>query len=127
MSLALVLALVSQLGDNGEQAGVVTLEGISEGVSITEGGAFSYNVSLSIRPSSVVWVAPRVFIKEGKYSTRVWEKLRVEPSVLTFKPEDWIGNVPPSKTFQLIAPEDYVAEQTQRFYVEHAIASAARP
>lgn len=29
------------------------------------------------------------------------------------------------RIFQLIAPEGYVAEQTQRFYVEHAIASAA--
>merc|ERR1712070_302302 len=61
----------------------------------------------------------------GEDNAHLRTKLLVEPSVLIFEPEEWTGDSGPTKTLKLIAPEDYIAEETQRFYVEHVVASAA--
>lgn len=108
-------------------AGVVTLGGIEHSsISITEGeDPFAYTISLSTRPTKTVWVATKVSASSGEDSAHLRTKLMIEPSVLIFEPEEWVSGTGPTKSLNLIAPDDYIAEETQRFYVEHVVASAA--
>jgi len=105
----------------------VTLGGIEHSsISITEGeDPFTYTISLSAQPTATVWVATKVAATSGESSAHLRTKLMIEPSVLIFEPEEWASGTGPTKQLKLIAPDDYIAEATQRFYVEHVVASAA--
>lgn len=134
MSFAIVLVLILMIVEYAprtyaaDSTGVVTLSVSGSSVAITEGDEpFEYSISLGSKPSASVWVATKVTMSSGKNpdTAHLRTKLLVEPSVITFEPDEWIGNTSPTKTLKLIAPEDYVAEETQRFYVEHVVASTA--
>jgi len=133
MSFALLLTLTAVLLEQAPgtlaaaSGGIVKMMGVGEGrVSIAEGDApFEYSVTLGSKPESSVWVATKVTSSTGKSTAHLRTKLIVEPSVLIFEPEDWSGDKVPQQKFKLIAPEDYIAEETQLFFVEHVVASTS--